>query len=360
MRGVYLTGHGGVDKLDYCTTIPVPTPGPGEVLIRVKSSSVNNTDINTRVGWYSKAVTTGTDVSTTSARLEPDAADASWSGAPLIFPRIQGADCCGDIVETGDGVARHRIGERVLVRSMMPEPEQAFECRTFGSEIDGGFAEYAVAPARDTFAIDSDLDDASLGVIPCAYSTAEGMLVRANVTENDRVLILGASGGVGSAAVQLASLRNADVVAVAAAEKGAVVKTLGAGRIIERGAKIRQILGDRSVDVIVDLVGGDGFTALPDLLKKGGRYITAGAIAGPMVTMDLRTLYLNDLTFFGSTFQTDIVFKNVIEHINAGKIRPKIAKTYTFSQIREAQQVFLEKSFVGKISLVPDGTKLPE
>lgn len=355
MSGVLLTGHGGLEKLEYRTDLVTPSPASGEVLIRVISTSVNNTDINTRIGWYSKSVTGATNMQAGSAPQSVEDDDASWSGVPLQFPRIQGADCFGEIVGVGDDVASSRVGETVLVRSLMRSPVnfRPFEIATFGSECDGGFAEYAVAPTADVFVLDKSRADRSLGAIPCAYSTAEGMLSRASICADDRVLILGASGGVGSAAVKLTKLRGAKVIAVAGAGKEDAVAAFGADRVIARGKSLTSELGPRSVTVIVDLVGGDGFTELPDLLTRGGRYVTAGAIAGPIVSFDLRTLYLNDQTFFGSTAQDEGVFENIIRYINDGFLVPEIAATFPLSEIHKAQEKFLEKSFVGKILLIP-------
>ena len=137
MTAVLLTGHGGIDKLDYRNDVPTPSPGVDEVLIRVVAAGVNNTDINTRIGWYSKAVTADTETG-----------DASWSGVPLSFPRIQGADVCGHIVAVGEGVNAERIGERVIVRNMLRTyvDYRPYECWTIGSECDGGFAQFCKAP----------------------------------------------------------------------------------------------------------------------------------------------------------------------------------------------------------------------
>lgn len=178
MTAVQLTGHGGTDKLDYRHDVPVPQLGAGEVLIRVAAAGVNNTDINTRLGWYSKAVTGGTNATSNSAKSRVDDEDASWSGKPLVFPRIQGADCCGQIVAVGEGVSAARIGERVLVRHMLRSyvGYRPHECWTFGSECDGGFAQFAKAPSRETSAVTSAWSDAELASIPCAYTTAENRL----------------------------------------------------------------------------------------------------------------------------------------------------------------------------------------
>jgi NADPH:quinone reductase-like Zn-dependent oxidoreductase len=349
MEAVLLTGHGGFDMLEHRTDVPVPVPGSGEVLIRVTAAGVNNTDINTRIGWYSKSVTAGTNAAKTGA-----VEDAAWSGAPLTFPRIQGADVCGHIVQVGAGVDPVRIGERVLVRTMQPNPAggRPYECTTLGSECDGGFAQFTVAPARETFAVRCDWSDAELASIPCAYSTAENMLHRAGVGA-ERVLVTGASGGVGSAAVQLAKRRGAVVIALAGKTKAAEVLALGADRVLDRDADLLAELGAGSIDAVIDMVGGANVAALLSVLRPGGRLAIAGAISGPMAEIDLRTLYLKDLTMFGCTFQEDAVFENLIRYIEAGEFRPVVARTYPLDQIVAAQQDFLSKAHVGKLVLIP-------
>ena len=354
MTAVYLTGHGGIETLEYRDDIPVPVPGTGEVLIRVAAAGVNNTDINTRIGWYSKKVVDATNTGGAEGFDEVDENDASWSGVPLEFPRIQGADCCGIIVAVGEGVDESRIGQRVLVRNMLRSyvDYRPFECWTFGSECDGGFAQYTRAPARETYAVDCDWSDAELASIPCAYSTAENMLHRAAVGA-ERVLVTGASGGVGSAAVQLAKRRGAHVIAIASAAKMDDLRRLGADEVIDRSIDLVAELGRESVDVVVDLVAGEGWPLLLDVLKRGGRYATAGAIAGPLVELDVLTLYLKDLTLIGCTFQEDVVFENLVGYIERGEIRPLVAKTFPLAEFAQAQQVFLDKKFTGKLVLIP-------
>lgn len=355
MHAVVLTGHGGFEKLEYRTDVPIPEPGPGEVLIRVGAASVNNTDINTRIGWYSKAVTGETSAGGGSGFTSTRGEDASWSGVPLSFPRIQGADVCGRIVAVGAGVDPGRIGQRVLVRNMLRSyvDYRPFECWTLGSECDGGFAQYTKAPSRETYRIESDLTAIELASFPCAYSTAENMLHRAGVRAGERVLVTGASGGVGSAAVQLARRRGAEVIAVAGAAKADEVLTLGAQRIVPRGEGLAAALGRDAVDVVIDLVAGPQWPELPEVLKRGGRYAVAGAIAGPIVELDVRTLYLKDLSFFGCTFQEDVVFENLVGYIERGEIRPVVARSYPLAAIVQAQQDFLAKRYTGKLVLVP-------
>ncbi|MEM7226935.1 MAG: alcohol dehydrogenase family protein [Pseudomonadota bacterium] len=354
MTAVVLTGHGGLDKLELRTDVATPAPGPGEVLIRVAAAGINNTDINTRTAWYSKAVRGETNEGGAEGFDQAADDDGSWSGTALTFPRIQGADCCGRIVAVGEGVDAGRVGERVLVRNMLRSyvDYRPFECWTFGSECDGGFAQYAKAPARETYRVECDWSDSELASIPCAYSTAEGMLHRASVGA-ERVLVTGASGGVGSAAVQLAKRRGAHVTALASAAKTDEVRALGADQVVDRNADLSAVLGPDSIDVAIDLVAGPGWPRLLEVLTRGGRYATAGAIAGPIVELDVRTLYLKDLSFFGCTFQDDVVFENLIGYIERGEIRPLVAKTYPLSEIRQAQEDFLAKGFVGKLVLLP-------
>lgn len=356
MAGIVLTGHGGLDKLEHKTDLSVPTPKAGEVLIRVRASGINNTDINTRVGWYSKGVTSQTNAGAATGFDSADDDDASWSGIPLQFPRIQGADCCGDIVAVGEGVAATRIGERVLVRPMQSASgeEDAYRCITFGSELNGGFAQYTVACSRESFAIRSSLTEAELASFPCAYSTAENMIDRASVKAGDTVLITGASGGVGSAAIQLVKRRGAKAIAVCSASKMQPLLELGADQAINRNHSLLDELGKESLDVVLDLVAGEQWPELPDLLRCGGRYAVAGAIGGPLVEMDVRTLYLKDLTFFGCTYQPRHVFENLVRYIEAGDIQPLVSKTYPLSDIRQAQQDFMDKRFIGKLVLIND------
>lgn len=354
MTAVQLVGHGGIEVLDYRTDVPVPEAGAGEVLIKVAAAGVNNTDINTRIGWYSKKVSEATNEGGADGFDEVDDADATWSGVPMSFPRIQGADCCGTIVAVGEGVDERRVGERVIVRNMLRSyvDYRPYECWTFGSECDGGFAQYAKAPARETHKVDCDWSDAELASIPCAYSTAENMLHRAGLGA-ERVLITGASGGVGSAAVQLAKRRGAHVIAVASAAKADDVRAAGADEVVDRNADLVAAVGANSVEVVVDLVAGEGWPPLLEVLKLGGRYATAGAIAGPLVELDVRTLYLKDLTFYGCTFQEDVVFENLVSYIERGEIRPLVSKTFPLSEIAAAQETFLAKTFTGKLVLIP-------
>ena len=339
MRGVWLTGHGDFDKLELRGDIPVPRPGPRDVLIGVAAAAVNNTDINTRIAWYSKKDGAGED--------------ASWGGTPIRFPLIQGADVCGWIVAVGDEVGAGRIGERVLIEPCLREADGRELDRPWylGSECDGGFAEYTVVAARHARRIDSALSDIELASFPCSYSTAENMLTRSHVGSGDRVLVTGASGGVGSAAIQLARARGARVTAVTSPAKSDAILGLGAERTLARDDSVVESLGRDSVDVVIDLVAGRQWPEFLDVLRPGGRYAVAGAIGGAFVELDVRTLYLKDLSLFGCTVLEPDVFSNLIDHIEHGRIAPVVAETFPLEQIVDAQTVFLSKAHIGKIVL---------
>jgi NADPH:quinone reductase-like Zn-dependent oxidoreductase len=351
MRAVLLTGHGGFERLEYRSDIPVPQPRAGEVLIRVGAAGVNNTDINTRIGWYSKSVTSGTEGGGTAGSAA--AGDAAWAGDAVTFPRIQGADACGTIAAVGAGVDAAHIGERVLVEPCFRRADGGIVY--FGSDCDGAFAEFAAAPAEYAHAVRCGLTDAELATFPCSYSAAENMLARAGVAAGETVLVTGASGGVGSAAVQLARRRGARVIALAGEAKAEAVASLGVDRVLPRGADLLAALGRESVDAAIDSAGGAQVPALLEVLRRGGRYAVAGAIAGPVVSIDLRTVYLKDLRLLGCTVLEREVFPNLVAYIERGEIRPVLAGTYKLSEIVAAQQAFLAKRHVGKIVLLPSG-----
>lgn len=337
MTAVVLTGHGGLDQLVLRNNIPTPRPGPEDVLIEVRASAVNNTDLNTRLAWYSKS--------------KGGSEDASWSGKPIEFPRIQGADVCGRVVATGDRISQDLVGQRVLVEPCLREAGgQTLKTPWYlGSECDGGFARYTKVAARHAYPIQSSYTDTELASFPCSYSTALNMLHRASVSEGDTVLVTGASGGVGSAAVQLAKAKGATVFAITSSNKSDSVKKLGADRTILRSEDLLRNPGKNSVDVVLDLVAGENWPNLLELLKPFGRYASSGAIAGPLVELDVRTLYLKDLSLFGCTVLGETVFSELIHLIESETIKPVVAGTFALSQIREAQEAFERKRHTGKL-----------
>ncbi|MEI8238462.1 MAG: zinc-binding dehydrogenase [Actinomycetota bacterium] len=351
MKAVVTTGTGGYARLDF-RDVPVPQLSPGDVLLRVLAAGVNNTDVNLRLGWYSSAVSHGT---ATLAAASPSAplGDAGWSG-DSPFPLVQGADCCGRVVAVGSPSDGGLLGARVLVRSCMrTNGFGSMDTVWLGSDIDGAFAQYVKVPASEVFAVRSDWTDVELATVPCAYATAENMLQRAGLVAGEHVLVTGASGGVGSAVVQLARRRGAFVSAIASHSKWSAVEALGAQRLLDRADDVVAALGAGSVDLVVDNVAGPGFAAMPHALRRGGRYVTSGAIAGPIVSLDLRDLYLRDIALIGCTAWDEPVFPQLVSYIEAGEIRPVVAGVFALADIAEAQRTFLLKAHVGNFVLVP-------
>jgi NADPH:quinone reductase-like Zn-dependent oxidoreductase len=315
----------------YCD-VPMPELGAGEVLVKVLAAGVNNTEINTRIGWYS---------------------GGGWH-IPTPFPFIQGTDCCGVVTQVADTSDAHLLEQRVLIRSCMrPHGFNNMVNIWMGSDFNGAFAQYVKVPANEVFPINSSWTDAELGSIPCSYGSAENMVQRARVQAGDHVLVAGASGGVGSAVVQLAKIRGARVTAIAGAAKSDHVRALGADHVVDRDCDLVNELGEESVDVVIDNVGGPHFAGELVTLKRGGRYASSGAIGGPMVSLDLRTMYLKDVTLIGCTAWDEPVFPSLISYIETNALRPLVAKTFALSEIVAAQQEFLEKNHVGKFVLIP-------
>lgn len=340
MRAVLLTRHGDLDALVVADDQPVPTAGPGEVLVRVLACALNNTDINTRVGWY--------------AQDEDD--DGAWGGA-LAFPVIQGADVCGDVCAVGDGVDAARVGERVLVDPWVRDPAAPHDLERagyLGSEHPGGYAEYMVAPAVNAHPVSDRLTPAAYASFPTAAGTALDMLRRAGLAAGETVLVTGASGGVGGYAVQLARALGATPIAICDPAKADGVRALGAAHVLNRDEDVAPqlaALGVPHVDVVADVVAGPRWPQLLDALRRGGRYVISGAIGGPVVELDLRSLYLEDRVMIGATITEPAVFAELVALIEAGAIAPSVAATYPLEAIHDAQRAFVEKRFVGKIVL---------
>ncbi|MEJ2289701.1 MAG: zinc-binding dehydrogenase [Deinococcales bacterium] len=353
MRAVVTTGQGGSEVLQL-REVPVPELGPGEVLVEVRAAGINNTDINLRSGWYASAMPAASGgASGPTARPSPERAEGGWNRPPP-FPLIQGADACGHVVEAAPGAGQALVGRRVLVRPCVREHGfDVLDTVWMGSDFDGAFAQYVRVRASEAFPVESDWSDAELGSVPCAFGTAENMLHRSGVEAGETVLVTGASGGVGSATVQLARRRGAEVIAVTSAGKRRQVERLGARRVLERSTELTAVLGERSVDVVVDNVAGEGFSAMLKLLRPGGRLVSSGAIAGPRVELDLRDLYLKDLSLLGSTAWDEAVFPGLIGYIERGEIRPVVAGTFPLASIVEAQEAFLRREHVGKLVVLP-------
>jgi NADPH:quinone reductase-like Zn-dependent oxidoreductase len=271
-----------------------------------------------------------------------------------------GRGCLRAIVAVGDGVDPARIGERVITDNWLRDPDDPLnkdKTGYFGSERDGGFAEYTTIPARNALAIDSPLSDAELATFSCSYSTAEGMLTRAGVSPGRHRARPGRLGRRGrrAGATGQAARRAGDRMASEAKHGDARAGGLAAGPppAARAGGSARRA-GDEKGSPWWPMWSADpSGRILIDILERGGRYTCSGAIAGPMVTLDLRTFYLRDLTFTGSTVIDPEVMPNLVRYIEAGEIRPALAATYPLEELRAAQAAFIEKRHTGNIVVIP-------
>lgn len=356
MCGVVLTGHGGPEMLEYRTDLAVPGPEAGEVLIEVTACGINNTDVWVREGAYGS---------------EDDPAALSTfqrRGAPsLRFPRIQGADIVGRVAAVGEDIAPERVGERVMVDFSIyhggDRSRTDLDCENtdyIGHGRDGGFAEFVTAPADQARAVASDKSDVELATFCCAYMTGQHMLERVGVDAGERVLVTGASGGVGSAVIQLCRVRGAMPYALSSASKKRALIEIGAEAVIPREVDdlpeaVEDATKGKGIDVVVDVVAGSLFNTLLQALRPRGRYVTCGAIAGPLVQLDLRTVYLKHLQLHGSSQGNRADFDRLVRYIEEGKLRALVGGVYKLSDLRRAQAEFTAKNFVGKLVVVPDG-----
>ncbi len=353
MKAVVTIGNGGYEKLVYQDVL-IPEIETGEVLVKVLAAGVNNTEINTRLGWYSSSVS-GSTIETVESNVKPPPSinDGGWN-KETPFPLIQGTDCCGLIQSVANDVDAKLINRRVIIRPCIRKfGFDNLDNIWMGSDFNGAFAQYLKIKASEVFPITCDWTDSELGTIPCSYGTSENMLHRANVRSGETVLVMGASGGVGSATVQLAKRRGAKVIGVASENKHEQMSKFGVDILYGRSANLIDELGEESVDVVIDNVAGESFPSMLKLLVRGGRLMSSGAISGPIVELDMRDMYLKDITLIGTTAWDETVFPNIVKYIERGEIQPILAKAFPLSSIAEAQAEFLLKKHVGNFVLIP-------
>lgn len=337
MTAAVTMGHGGPDMIELRSDWPTPHVEPGQALVRVTAAGVNNTDIWSREGAYGTAE-------------NPDAV-VGWRGVPLTFPLIQGIDVVGVVARVGSSADTHLIGRTVLVDPITTY-EHGFPVEVIGSESDGGFAEFHLSPVDRLYDVTgTPLSDAQLACLPTAYGTAMGMINRAGCSDGERVLVTGASGGVGLAAVQILVARGCRVVAYTSEEKVPTVWAVGPSEVAVRGQGDLDAIA--RVDAVVDVVGGPEFGSFIDRLRPGGRLVTAGAIAGPVVQLDIRRLYLGQRTLIGSTMHTPEDFAALTRMARSGSVEPIVAQEFGLTEIAAAQRRFEAKDFVGKLVLIP-------
>jgi NADPH:quinone reductase-like Zn-dependent oxidoreductase len=360
MKAMVLTGHGDVDKLE-CQDVSVPTPGPGEVLVQVTATAKNNTDRKAREGLY--------------PTKKGEMTSFQMGGKPtLVFPRIQGADIAGRIAAVGEGVDESRIGERGLLdfniyandrRDINLTPDY------FGHGADGGYAEYVALPADQFHHIPNpelgDAEVASMGM--CSYQTAMHMLTSARIKAGERVLVTGASGGVGTALIQLCRIMGATPYALSKQDKAAALLELGAEAVLDRSDmdsfvdRVKAETGGKPIDAVMDLVGGemtDVFidTMIFDMNARSSypRLSIAGASGGNISEILWTRIYLYQVQIFGVSHGTREEAEQLMAWIRGGQLKPVLHGAFRLSDLHRAEEYFVNRgsNYLGKIVIVPD------
>ncbi|WP_043510925.1 zinc-binding dehydrogenase [Halomonas sp. BC04] len=362
MAAMLLTGHGDIDKLVYRDDVATPKPGPGEVLVRVTATAKNNTDRKAREGLY-------------PTKDKGEVTSFAMGGEPtLTFPRIQGADVAGRVAAVGEGVDPQRIGQRGLLDfNLYPDARRNLNLMPdyYGHGADGGFAEYVAVPSDQFHHVSNaelaDAELASLGM--CSYQTAYHMMTSANVAAGERVLVSGASGGVGTALIQLCRIVGATPYAVSQPDKKDALLAMGAEAVIDRGDlptfvdRVLEATDGAPIDAVMDLVGGemtDRFidTMIVDMKRRSTypRLSIAGASGGNLSEIMWTRIYLYQVQIFGVSHGTREEAEQLIEWIRQGQLKPVLHAAFRLSDLHRAETYFVNRgsNYLGKIVIVPD------
>ncbi|BCA92605.1 MAG TPA: alcohol dehydrogenase [Halomonas sp.] len=362
MSAMLLTGHGDVDALQYRQDVPTPTPGPGQVLVQVTATAKNNTDRKAREGLY-------------PTKGKEDVTSFAMGGSPtLTFPRIQGADVAGRVVSVGEGGDPRRIGERGLLDFNLYADERRDINLTpdyYGHGADGGYAEYVAVPADQFHHVPNpELHDAELAAMGmCSYQTAYHMMTAANVQAGERILVSGASGGVGTALIQLCRIVGAIPYAVSQLDKADALRVLGAEAVIDRGdlptfvERVLAATDGQAIDAVMDLVGGemtDLFidTMIGDMQRRTTypRLSIAGASGGNLSEIMWTRIYLYQVQIVGVSHGTREEAEQLIAWIRSGELKPVLHGAFKLSDLHQAERYFVNRgsNYLGKIVIVPD------
>jgi NADPH:quinone reductase-like Zn-dependent oxidoreductase len=334
MRALVLRTHGGLENLDVVDNHPVPQVAEGHVVIRVRASSFNYHDVFTVRGM---------------------------PGIKVPLPVVIGLDMAGEIAEVGAGVTGWKAGDRVLVNPVNKKKG------LMGEMLDGGMAEYCLVAADQLVAMPAGVSFEEAASLPVAYGTAHRMLItHKTIEKGERVIVLGASGGVGTGCVILAKLLGADVIACASSdEKLARLKAMGADEVIdytktdwskwavEKYGKPQRRSYEGGVDVVINFTGGDTWHPSLRCLKRGGKLLVCGATAGYDPKEDLRYVWSFELKIIGSNSFYDEDLKGLMELIQQGKMKPVIDKVLPLEQAREGLRLIQDREVIGKVVVTP-------
>ena len=334
MKALVLRRHGDLQDLEIVTDYPVPQATDGQVVIRVKASSFNYHDVFTVRGM---------------------------PGIKVPLPVIIGLDMAGEIAQVGPGVADWKVGDRVLVNPLNKKKG------LMGEMLDGGMAEYCQVSADQLVAMPEGVSFAEAASLPVAYGTAHRMLITHNtIKKGDRVLVLGASGGVGTGCIILAKLLGAEVIACASSdEKLARLKELGADEVVdykkvdfskwavEKYGKPQRRSYEGGVDVVINFTGGDTWVPSLRCIKRGGKLLVCGATAGHDPKEDLRYIWTFEINIVGSNSFYDDDLKGLMQLIQEGKMKPVIDKVLPLEEAREGLRLIRDREVMGKVVVAP-------
>jgi NADPH:quinone reductase-like Zn-dependent oxidoreductase len=341
MRAIRIYEHGGLEVLKYEEDVPVPELEAGEVLLKVKACALNYLDI-----WVRRGI----------------------PGVPL--PHIPGSDVAGVIEELSPGVEGFQPGERVVINPGVScgqcdycrRGEDSL-CETYhiiGEHVDGGYAEFVKVPVRNLMRIPEGFSFEEAAAAPLVFLTAwRALITRAQLRPGETVLILGASGGVGTACVQIAKLAGAQVIAVAGSdEKLQKLKELGADVLINHtqqdfSKEVWQLTGKRGVDLVVDSIGEATWERSLRVLAKDGRLVTYGATSGPKPLTDVRLVFWRQLRLIGTTMGNHREFTEVMRLVWERKLKPIVDQVFPLKEAAQAQQLLESRQHFGKLVLVP-------
>jgi NADPH:quinone reductase-like Zn-dependent oxidoreductase len=343
MKAILFHEHGGIDVLR-AAELPVPDPGAGQVLVRLKAAALNRLDIWVRNGW---------------------------PGIRLEYPHIPGADGAGEIALVGPGVSRWVGGETVVINPNLSCGQceaclagfdnRCREWRLLGESIRGTYAQYVVLPEENLLALPAGFPEVTAAAAALVYQTAwHSLITRAGLQAGETVLVVGASGGVNTASIQIAKLAGAHVLVVgSSAHKLALAQSLGADGLIDRSKEsswsrvVYQMTAGRGVDVVVDNVGST-FPQSFRAAARGGRILTVGNTGAAQFEIDNRFIFSRHLSIIGSTMSPRADFNTVMGLVFSGKLRPHIDRVYPLSQAAQAQARLEQGEQQGKIVLEID------